>query len=48
MTWVGHVVGGLLGGDKAYQKLALKHHPDKVKRSMKVALKVSISWKMAF
>ena len=47
-TWVGDGVGGLLGGDKAYRKLTLKHHTDKVKRSMKVALKVSISWKMAF
>ena len=47
-TWVGDHVGGLLGGDKAYRKLTLKHHTDKVKRSMKVALKVSISWKMAF
>ena len=46
-TWVGDGVGGLLGGDKAYRKLTLKHHTDKVKRSMKVALKVSISWKMA-
>ena len=47
LTWVGDGVGGLLGGDKAYRKLTLKHHTDKVKRSMKVALKVSISWKMA-
>ena len=47
-TWVGDGVGGLLGGDKAYRKLTLKHHTDKVKRSMKVALKVSISWKWLF
>ena len=46
LTWVGDGVGGLLGGDKAYRKRTLKHHTDKVKRSMKVALKVSISWKM--
>ena len=39
-TWVSDGVGGLLGGDKAYRKLTLKHHTDKVKRSMKVALKV--------
>ena len=45
LTWVGDGVGGLLGGDKAYRKLTLKHHTDKVKRGMKVALKVSISWK---
>ena len=30
-TWVGDGVGGLLGGDKAYQKLALEHHPDKLR-----------------
>ena len=47
-TWVSDSVGGLLGGDKAYLKLTLKHHTDKVKRSMKVALKVSISCKIAF
>ena len=47
-TWVGDGVGGPLGGDKAYRKLALKHHPDKMKRSMKVALKVLIFWKLAF
>ena len=48
MTWVGDGVGGLLGSDKAYRKLTLKHHPDKVKRSMKVVLKVFIFWKLAF
>ena len=48
LTWDGDGVGGLLGGDKAYRKLTLKHHTDKVKRSMKVALKVSISWKITF
>ena len=37
LMWVGDGVGGLLGGDKAYRKLTLKHHTDKVKRSMKVA-----------
>ena len=47
-TWVGDGVGGLLGGDNAYRKLTLKHHADKVKRSMKVALKVSISWKTVY
>ena len=47
-TWVGDGVGGLLGGDKAYRKLTLKHHTDKVKRSMNIALKVSVSWKIAF
>ena len=47
LTWVGDGVGGLLGGDKAYRKLTHKHHTDEVKRSMKVALKVSISLKMA-
>ena len=47
-TWFGEGVGGLLGGDKAYRKLALKHHPDKMKRSMKVVLKVFIFWKLAF
>ena len=47
-TWVGDGVGGLLGGDKAYRKLTLKHHPDKMKRSMKVVLKVFIFWKLAF
>ena len=47
LTWVGDGVGGLLGGDKAYRKLTLKHHPDKMKRSMKVALKVFIFWKFA-
>ena len=41
-TWVGDGVGGLLGGDEAYRKLTLKHHPDKMKRSMKVLLKVFI------
>ena len=46
--WVGDVVGGLLGGDKAHRKLTLKHHPDKMKRSMKVVLKVFIFWKLAF
>ena len=40
MTWVGGGVGELLGGDKAYRKLTLKHHPDKMKRSMKVVLKI--------
>ena len=48
LTWVGDGVGGLLGGDKAYRKLTLKHHPDKMKHSMKVVLKVFIFWKMAF
>ena len=48
LTWVGDGVGGLLGGDKAYRKLTLKHHPDKMKRSMKVVLKVFIFWKLAF
>ena len=47
LTWVGDGVGGLLGGDKAYRKLTLKHHTEKVKRSMKVALKVFISRTMA-
>ena len=46
--WVGDGFGGLLGGDKAYRKLTLKHHTDKVKSSMKVALKVSTFWKLAF
>ena len=32
-------VGGLLGGDKAYRKLTLKHHPDKMESSLKVVLK---------
>ena len=44
--WVGDGVGGLLGGDKAYRKLAIKHHPDKMKRSMKVEPKVIVSWIM--
>ena len=48
LTWVGDGVGGLLGSDKAYRKLTLKHHPDKMKRSMKVVLKVFIFWKLAF
>ena len=48
LTWVGDGVGGLLGGDKAYRKLTLKHHPDKMKHSMKVELKVVIFWKLAF
>ena len=48
LTRVGDGVGGLLGGDKAYRKLTLKPHPDKMKRSMKVVLKVSIFWKLAF
>ena len=48
LTWVGDGVGGLLGGDKAYRKLTLKHHPDKMKRSMKVVLKVFIFWKLVF
>ena len=39
-TWVGDGVGGLLGGDKAYR--TLKHHTDKGKRSMKVALKMAL------
>ena len=47
-TWVGDGVGGPLGGDKAYPKLTLKHHPDKMKRSIKIVLKVCIFWKMAF
>ena len=42
-AWVGDGVGGLLGGDKVNRMLTLKHHTDKVKRSMTVALKVSIS-----
>ena len=42
LTWVGDVVGGLLGGDKAYRKLAFEHHPDKMKRSIKVVLEVFI------
>ena len=42
LTWVGDGVGGLLGGDEAYRKLTLKYHPDKMKRSMKVVLKVFI------
>ena len=46
-TLVGDDVGGALGGDKAYRKLALKHHPDKMKRSMKVVLKVFIFWEFA-
>ena len=41
-------VGGPLGDNKAYRKLALKHHPDKMKRGMKVVLKVFIFWKLAF
>ena len=48
LPWVGDGVGGLLGGDKAYQKLALKHYPDKMKYSMKVVLKVFIFGKIAF
>ena len=40
--WVGDGVGGLL-----YRKLTLKHHPDKMKRSTKVVLKVFIFWKLA-
>ena len=48
LTWVGDGVGGLLGGDKAYRKLTLKHHPDKMKRRMKVLLKVFIFRKLAF
>ena len=40
LTWVGDSVGGLLGGNKAYRKLTLKHHPDKMKRSMKGVFKV--------
>ena len=47
-TWVSDGVRGPLGGDKAYRKLALKHHPDKMKRSMKVVLKVFILWKLDF
>ena len=47
-TWVGDSVGRPLGGDKAYRKLALKHHPDKIKRSMKVMLKVFIFLKLPF
>ena len=47
LTWVGDGVGGLLGGDKAYRKLTLKHHPDKMERSMNVVLKVCIFWKLA-
>ena len=47
-TWVGDGVAGLLGGDKAYRKLTLKHQTDKVKRSMKVGSKVSISLQTAF
>ena len=41
-TWVGDGVGGSLCGDKSYGKLALKHHPDKMKRSINVVLKVFI------
>ena len=48
LTWVGDGVGGLLGGDKAHRKLTLKHHTDKMTRSMKVVLKVYTFWKMAF
>ena len=47
-TWVGDRVGGLLGGDKAYRKLTLKHHPDKMKPNRKAVLKVFIFWKLAF
>ena len=47
LTWVGDGVGELLGGDKAYRKLTLKHHPDKMKRSMKVVLKGFFFWKLA-
>ena len=44
--WVGDGVGGPIGGDKAYRKFALKHHPDEMKRSMKVVFKVLIFWRM--
>ena len=47
MTWVGDGVGGLLGGDKAYRKLTLKHHPDKMKSTVKVVLNIFIFWKLA-
>ena len=48
LAWVGDGVGGPLGGDKAYQRLALKHYPDKMKHSMKVVLKVLFSGKLPF
>ena len=46
--WGSYNPGGLLGGDKKYQKLALNNHPDKMKHSMKVVLNVFIFWEIAF
>ena len=40
MPWVDDGVGGLLGGDKAYRQLTVNQHTDKVKRSIKAAVKV--------